>query len=84
MKESGIMLFSGECKDEYIIYCNWCILEDFYDVVYFCFCVEYFENVVRKLMEYYCGLNKEFFFGYDDWKVFFGYIYVDIQVYVFQ
>jgi carboxylesterase type B len=84
MKESGITLLSGECKDEHTIYRNWRTPEDSYDAVYSRLCAEYPENAARKLMEYYCGPNKELPPGYDDWKVLFGHIYADIQVHALQ
>ncbi|RAO73151.1 uncharacterized protein BHQ10_009163 [Talaromyces amestolkiae] len=84
MKERGITLLSGECKDEHTIYRSWRSPEDSYDAVYSRLCAEFPENTARKLMGHFCSSKKNLPPGYDDWKDFFGKIYANIQVHALQ
>ncbi|KAH8742778.1 carboxylesterase [Diaporthe sp. PMI_573] len=84
MKERGITLLSGECKDEHTMYRTWRTPEDSYDAVYSRLCAEFPESAVRKLMGHYCGSNKELPSNYDGWKDFFGQTYANLQVHSLQ
>ncbi|EFQ35742.1 carboxylesterase [Colletotrichum graminicola] len=84
MKQAGITLLSGECKDEHTIYRTWRTPENSYDAVFSRFCAEFPESAVQKLMGHYCGADKELPSDYDDWKDFFGQTYANLQVHALQ
>ncbi|KAH7325542.1 carboxylesterase [Stachybotrys elegans] len=84
MKERGITLLSGECRDEHTIYRTWRTPENSHHAVYSRLCAEFPESAVRKLMGHHCGSNKELPAGYDDWKEFFGKTYASLQVHALQ
>ena len=86
MKQYGIMLLSGECKDEHTIYRTWRTPGDTYDAVYSRFCAEFPESAVRKLMDHYCGSGpeKKLPSNCNDWKDFFGQTYASLQVHALQ
>lgn len=84
MKEYGIMLLSGECKDENTIYRTWRTPENSYDAVFSRFCAEFPESTVRKLLDYCCGSENKLPPGYADWKDFFGQTYANLQVHALQ
>nr|AMB48855.1 carboxylesterase [Fusarium camptoceras] len=84
MKERGIKILSGECKDEHTIYRTWRTPENSYDDVYSRLCAEFPESAARKVMKHYCGPNKSLPSYYQDWKDFFGQIYANLQVHGLQ
>lgn len=80
MKQRGITLLNGECRDEHNLYRNWRIPEDTYSSVYTRLVADYPERVVAKLMKHYCSGREELPSGYPSWQNLFGHIYADIQV----
>lgn len=80
MKQHGITLLNGECRDEHTIYRNWRPPEDSYDGVYMRLCAEYPKVVVQRLMTYYCGVSQTLPSKYEDWKTLFGHVYANMQV----
>jgi carboxylesterase type B len=84
MKERGITLLSGECKDQHTIYRTWRTPGNSYEAVFSRLCAEFPMSAVRKLMGHYCGPTQELPSGYDDWKDLFGQTYANLQVHALQ
>jgi len=84
MKVRGISLLSGECRDEHAIYRTWRPPEDSFDSLQARLCAEYSEDDVAKILDFYCGPQKELPADCKDWRHLFGRIYADIQVHYLQ
>ncbi|KAF5672322.1 triacylglycerol lipase V [Fusarium heterosporum] len=84
MKERGITLLSGECKDGYTIYRTWRTPENSYDAVHSRLCAEFPEDTVEGLLGHYCSSKKQLPSNFDDWKDFFGRTYANLQVHYLQ
>ncbi|KAI5195605.1 hypothetical protein E4T38_08925 [Aureobasidium subglaciale] len=84
MKERGMTLLSGECRDEHIIYRNWRTPGNSFDSVYARFCAEYPRTDVDKLLHHYCGSQQKLPAHCADWQELFGRVYADLQVHHMQ
>ncbi|KAK5108329.1 hypothetical protein LTR62_008425 [Meristemomyces frigidus] len=86
MKERGIRLLNGECRDERTLYRTWRTPADSFDAVYARLCADYPEPAVKKLMGHYCGGvgAKNLPRGCKDWIEAFGTLYADMQVHCLE
>ncbi|KAK5129600.1 hypothetical protein LTR08_003031 [Meristemomyces frigidus] len=84
MKNRGIKLLNGECRDEHNLYQAWRTPFASYEAVYVRLCAEYPEGVVAKLMEYACGKDGSLPSGVTDWQDLFGRLYADMQVHCLE
>ncbi|KAI5270048.1 carboxylesterase [Aureobasidium subglaciale] len=84
MKERGITLLSGECRDEHTIYRNWRTPGNSFDCMYARFCAEYPRVDVDKLLHHYCGSQQKLPAHCADWQELFGRVYADLQVHHMQ
>jgi carboxylesterase type B len=84
MKQRGITLLNGECRDEHNLYRNWRIPEDSYSSVHARLVADYPERVASKLLHHYCSGTKDLPSGYENWQDLFGHIYADIQVHCIE
>lgn len=84
MKNRGITLINGECKEEHTMYGRWRTPEDSYAGIYGRLCAEYAPSVTDALMRHYCGPTKILPKGYASWQDFFGRLYAYIQVHHLQ
>ena len=81
MKERGIKLFIGECRDEKNLYQAWKTPGNTWKDLYDRLCEDYTERVVTKVMEIYAP-GKQLPTGCGDWRTLFGPIYADLQVHL--
>jgi carboxylesterase type B len=84
MKARGIKLMNGECRDEHHLYGSWRTPSPSFDAVYKRLCADYPETVVKKLMEYICGMNQKLPEGCRDWPEAFGKLYANMQVHCLE
>lgn len=83
MKERGVKILNGECRDEHYSYGSWRTPGNSYDAVYTRLMADYSEAVVRKLMLAYCP-NRKLPAWAEDWPFFFGKVYADVQVHAME
>ncbi|KAJ6201945.1 carboxylesterase [Bipolaris maydis] len=84
MKNRGIKLFSGECRDEHTIYRVWRTPEDSLNSLRVRFCAEYPAGVVDDILNHYCGSEGKLPGNCENWPDLFGRIYADLQVHGLQ
>lgn len=84
MKDRGVSLLSGECRDEHTIYRNWRTPADSFDALHARFCAEYPTGVVDDILHHYCGLEGGLPGHCKNWQDLFGRIYADLQVHGLQ
>lgn len=80
MKQRGIRLMNGECRDEHNLYQAWRTPSASYEAVRTRLIADYPESAVNKLMHYYCGERKTLPPNVKGWQDLFGRIYADMQV----
>ena len=83
MRQRGVKLLLGECRDEHFLYRSWRAPGPSYQAVYQRLCGDYSEDVVRKVLKIYCP-EQELPTGYDDWVDLFGKVYSSLQVHSLQ
>jgi carboxylesterase type B len=84
MKERGITILSGECRDEHTVYRNWRTPENSFDSLLDRLHAEYPRSEVNKILQHYCGSKKDLPSHCRDWQDLFGRIYADLQVHHLQ
>ncbi|KAI9694860.1 MAG: hypothetical protein M1822_000476 [Bathelium mastoideum] len=83
MKESGVKILTGECRDEHYAYAVWRGPVNTAESVFNRLCADYPVQGCERLMRIFCPGNvlPE---GIKDWKEMFGRIYANVQVHCMQ
>lgn len=84
MKERGISILSGECRDEHTIYRNWRTPANSFEALQNRLAAEYPKDDVTKILQHYCGPLNQRPIDCKDWPELFGRIYADLQVHHLQ
>ncbi|KAK4503858.1 hypothetical protein PRZ48_004773 [Zasmidium cellare] len=84
MKERGIKLINGECRDEHQLYQAWRTPANSYQDVYTRLCGDYPEAAVRRLLQVSCGEKQKLPAGSKDWQDAFGRLYANMQVHCLE
>ncbi|KAI4718734.1 carboxylesterase [Aureobasidium sp. EXF-10727] len=84
IRDRGISIMSGECRDEHTIYRNWRTPENSLQALHARLCAEYPESVATKILDHYCGAEQRLPSWCRDWQDLFGRIYADLQVHHLQ
>jgi len=79
VKERGVKILNGECRDEHYSYGTWRTPNDSYEAVFRRLVADYPEAVVKNLMPIYCP-DRRLPPWAEDWTYAFGKIYADMQV----
>lgn len=83
MKQRGIKLLTGECRDEHNLYRAWKTPADSWKAVCERLLQDYPEQTVARTMNLYAP-NKQLPKDCQDWTVLFGKIYADLQVHCLE
>ncbi|CAD0111447.1 unnamed protein product [Aureobasidium uvarum] len=84
MKDRGICILGGECRDEHNIYRTWRTPENSLQALRTRLCAEYPTDTVTKILHHYCGAEATLPAHCRDWQDAFGRIYADLQVHNLQ
>jgi carboxylesterase type B len=88
MKQRGIALMNGECRDEHHVYQQWRTPLDSYDAMYTRLCADYPERAVKAILAHHCGGggSKQALLpaGMKDWREAFGHIYANTQIHLLE
>lgn len=83
VKERGVKILNGECRDEHFLYGSWRTPKNTYDAVYKRLTADYPEAAIKKLMPVYCP-DKQLPPWAKNWADAFGKIYADMQVHCLE
>lgn len=83
VKERGVKILNGECRDEHYSYGTWRTPGNNYDAVYYRLVADYPEACVKRIMSVYCPDRKLPVWA-KDWPDVFGKVYADVQVHTLE
>lgn len=83
MKDRGVKLINGECRDEHFLYGQWRKPSNSREAVFYRLAADYPEAVVEKIMPIYCPGSALPPWA-KDWQDAFGKIYADMQVHCLE
>ncbi|KAL1310571.1 hypothetical protein AAFC00_000850 [Neodothiora populina] len=83
IKDRGVKILNGECRDEHFSYGEWRKPQNSYQAVYYRLVADYPEACVENLMSVYCP-DRRLPAWAKNWQDFFGKVYADTQVHTME